>query len=638
MKMATPQKNKVLSSNLQLLKSRDPLLYQKILKSESADIKESVFDKEEKLLSLTISGREEKPLVFQSKKTDRKVLRLTNYKDLKDYDVIVVQGFGLGEHVLEIIDASSDSTFILVIEQSIEFFKQIINYVDLKPFFIERISLSVNEPPFQATRKRLEDYYGVYTIKDIKVFRNPVSIELAPEYYEEIDRQLTELSEVARQNQATLNKFAGMWQRHILSNLKSVVIEPGVNELFNKFQGIPTILVSAGPSLDKNIHWIARAKGKAVIVAVDTAYKSLLIQGIKPDFVMSLDALEYNYRHLEGIKEKETCLIANPVVYPSIIKEFSGPVFIMNFGDPLMVWIENYIGKKGETLSGGSVATSVFDLAHKLGSSPIIMVGQDLSFPGGRAYAEWCYFDQSWLDEVFKYGTVNDHHKSKVLIDRNYCEKGIFGNEIYTSMKMYSWKCWFETMIKHHGIHCVNSTEDGLEIKGVETLPLKEAINKYCVKKVHVKDIVADVKSKYQITDVPAFVEHLKELKTKMGMVGYISKEGKSVSSVVLGISESSPSRELKLKSYLQKMSVFAEQILNEQEFIEINKWCIEVLLDKMKIEAQIKEKNRDEAYLLLQSIRSYNILFEGIDEMCSHYDDKLDYTIGELNKLSISN
>ena len=143
-----------------------------------------------------------------------------SYKDLTDYEVVVIEGFGLGEHVQEIIEASSDGTFILVIEQSIEFFKEISNYIDLKPFLMERVSLSVNEPPFQATRKRLEEYFGVYTIKDIKVFRNPASIELEPKYYEEIDRQLEELSEVAKQNQATLKKFSGIWQRHILSNLK----------------------------------------------------------------------------------------------------------------------------------------------------------------------------------------------------------------------------------------------------------------------------------------------------------------------------------------------------------------------------------------------------------------------------------
>ncbi len=629
----TNQENPFLSSNLKLLKLKDPLLYEKILKADSAVVKEKIFDKDQ-ILSLTIPGKGEQPLVFQSKKSDQNVLRLTSYKNLKDYEVVVIEGFGLGEHVQEIIEVSADSTFILVIEQNIEFFKEIINYIDLKPFFVERVCLSVNESPFQATRKRLEDYFGVYTIKDINVFRNPASIELAPDYYEEIDRQLEELSEVAKQNQATLKKFSGIWQRHILSNLKSVVIEPGINELFNKFQGIPAIIVSAGPSLDKNIHWIAGATGKAIIMVVDTAYKSLLRYGIKPDFVISLDALEDNYRHLEGIREEETCLIANPVAYPSIIKEYHGPVFIMNFGDPLMFWIENCIGKKGETLSGGSIATAVFDLAHKLGCSPIILVGQDLSYPSGRAYAEWCYFDQSWLDQVSQHETISDLHISKTYGDMNLTKKGVFAEDIRTSLKMFTWKTWFEAMIKHHATCCIDATEDGLEIRGAEMLPLKEAINKYCLKRVELKNVISEIKSTYQTTDIPTFIKQLEELKTKIARVGYIGKEGKNVSSELLNISDNSPQQQLKLNSYLQKLNFFAEQILNESEFIEINKWCIETLLDKMKTEDKSKEKNKNASSILLQSVRSFNILFEGIDEMCSHYDSKLDYAIGELNGL----
>ncbi len=631
-KFTDSRENKVLLSNLEILKSREPILYEKILKIEPIGIKEKIFDGDS-IVSLTILREEGIPLAFHSRKADQKVFRLTNYKDLKDYDVIVIEGFGLGEHIKEIIEATSEGTFILIVEQGIAFFKEIINYIDLNPILIERVSLSVNEIPFQSIRRRLEDYFGVFAIQDIKVFRDPTSIELAPGYYEEIDKQLSELAEVAKQNQATLRKFSGVWQRHILSNLKSVVIEPGINELFHKFQGIPTILVSAGPSLDKNIQWLAGAQGKAIIMSVDTAFKTLLRYDIHSDFVVSLDALEDNYRHLEGTRERGTCLIANPVAYPSILKEFSGPLFMMNFGDPLMGWIENFIGKKGETLSGGSIATSAFDLAYKLGSSPIILVGLDLSYSEGRAYTEWCYFDQVWLDEVSKYRTICDLHLWKTTGDRNVYEKGIFGGEVITSSKMFNWKRWFEAMVKQFKIYCVNSTEGGLEIIGTEQLPLKEAINRYCQEKVHVKEIIMEAKTKYQIPDIPTFIECLKDLKTKVAQIGYLAKEGKNISSLILQILEKSTLHQLKLDSYLQKMKIFAEQILNEQEFVEINKWCIETLLDKMKIMGKTKGKNKGELDIILQSTSSYHTLFEGINDMCSHYDNKLDYAIGELNE-----
>lgn len=40
-----------------------------------------------------------------------------SYKDLTDYEVVVIEGFGLGEHVQEIIEASSDSKSDCAIEE-----------------------------------------------------------------------------------------------------------------------------------------------------------------------------------------------------------------------------------------------------------------------------------------------------------------------------------------------------------------------------------------------------------------------------------------------------------------------------------------------------------------------------------------
>ena len=52
---------------------------------------------------------------------------------------------------------------------------------------------------------------------------------------------------------------------------------------------MPAIVVAAGPSLNKNIDELKRAKGKAFIIAVDTAIKPLLKKGIIPDMFAIVD-------------------------------------------------------------------------------------------------------------------------------------------------------------------------------------------------------------------------------------------------------------------------------------------------------------------------------------------------------------
>ena len=51
---------------------------------------------------------------------------------------------------------------------------------------------------------------------------------------------------------------------------------------------IPAILVSAGPSLDKNISELKKAQGKAFIVVVDAALRTVLRAGVRPDLTIFL--------------------------------------------------------------------------------------------------------------------------------------------------------------------------------------------------------------------------------------------------------------------------------------------------------------------------------------------------------------
>lgn len=49
-------------------------------------------------------------------------------------------------------------------------------------------------------------------------------------------------------------------------------------------------MVAAGPSLNKNIQVLKKAKNRLFILAVDTAVKPLIKAGIKPDAFITIDA------------------------------------------------------------------------------------------------------------------------------------------------------------------------------------------------------------------------------------------------------------------------------------------------------------------------------------------------------------
>ncbi len=90
---------------------------------------------------------------------------------------------------------------------------------------------------------------------------------------------------------------------------------------------------------------------------------------------------------------------------PAILRSYGGPRILSTtskyFTDrhgntrrettPVMDWIERYTEPIGDIQSGGSVATSAFDLLLNLGCDPVILVGQDLAYTGREIHSSGTY-------------------------------------------------------------------------------------------------------------------------------------------------------------------------------------------------------------------------------------------------------
>ena len=79
-----------------------------------------------------------------------------------------------------------------------------------------------------------------------------------------------------------------------LANMYEFFNNYTIDGLYDCFEEIdkekrPAIVVSAGPSLDKNINELKKAKDKAFMIVVDTALKAVLRAGIVPDLTITID-------------------------------------------------------------------------------------------------------------------------------------------------------------------------------------------------------------------------------------------------------------------------------------------------------------------------------------------------------------
>ena len=75
--------------------------------------------------------------------------------------------------------------------------------------------------------------------------------------------------------------FNGEHIENFWHNILDLIDQYGVKDLIKNIEnenkeGYPAFIVSAGPSLDKNIDMLKAVKGRGMIMAVDTAIKPLL--------------------------------------------------------------------------------------------------------------------------------------------------------------------------------------------------------------------------------------------------------------------------------------------------------------------------------------------------------------------------
>jgi hypothetical protein len=359
-------------------------------------------------------------------------------------------------------------------------------------------------------------------------------------------------------------------------------------------------------------------KGKCLIISVDTAVRPLLKCGVKPDIVVSIDSQMENHLHLKGVSLPDTLYALNPVVYPKIVKEHSGVKAFMSYPEPVFEWIEDLIGERGVVRAGGSVATSAFDLAVKLGCSPIIFVGQDLAYTDGKTHASGTnqdMFGRSLLSEMSQNGALGSDGENDIYLER----KSVFGAPIKSALKMESWRRWLELIIAQEQVKALNATEGGIPVAGAQNISLDEAIA------LHI-DATSPIPSFNSIgatsipTDIQAFEEAICKVRDEARAIK--SMCGKAIQAIktILAGAETSRLTKNKISSGLGELNKLSRDILEFKLFARLNRWSIDQILDKVEETGNlgVSSNENEEAYITLES---YRIVFSDMYEIANDFE-----------------
>ncbi|MEW6709209.1 MAG: 6-hydroxymethylpterin diphosphokinase MptE-like protein [Candidatus Riflebacteria bacterium] len=435
---------------------------------------------------------------------------------------VLLLGFGLGymtEEILKRLPQGVAGPQVFVVEPDPGVFYSALQSRDLSSLLKNpRIVWCVGMTPDQ-----IGDFWNTtldWTVMEkLAIIDHPPSMARFKQNFERVVEKIRYLCNKSKGNLVTLMHAGFEFHSNYFANLAQSFTMPGIGRLFDKFKGVPVIIVAAGPSLDKNIHLLKQIKGKFPIIAVDTAFRQLIANQIKPDIVCAADPSYENSLDFVGVEDVSDVVLAlEPMTHPDIFNSFKGPRMVMTFGGGLYPIMKDYRESVGTLVCWGSIATTVFDLAVRTGADPLVFVGLDLSFADGRLHARGSYSDDLLYEKVHAYNSI-EHETADYIATRGaYKLVKPDGTVLYTDRNMKLYKDWFEDQFRQTGCKIINATEGGAVDRFVELMSFEQVMQRYADKSVDVAGILHQALTEPVKADVKGLLERLSAIRKRISI------------------------------------------------------------------------------------------------------------------------
>ncbi len=395
----------------------------------------------------------------------------------------VVSGLGLGYHVRALGESLTGDAVLLCCEPSIETMATALSCVDLAQWIESRQLIFILDDDKAVLHQKLQSI-GSLLMLGMQFVKHGPSMRVAHAAHEKMIAALTEFVSFMGMTLATLVSNAFITCKNIAMNLPAYVSTPPIDVLRNRFAGNPAVVISAGPSLRRNIDQLAALKGRAVLCAVQTTLKPLMERGIVPDFVTSLDFHAMSQKYFEGIGDlSQVHLVAEPKATWHVVDDYPGPLSLLDNAWARLV-IGDKLAARDGLQAGATVAHLAFYLAVYMGCDPIIFVGQDLAFSRHVFYVPGVEIHRAWRSEVNRFNTMEQKEWDRIVRNRPILRKVAAASEdsgeLYTDDLLFTYLEQFEKDIAHVQARVINATEGGARIRGTKAMTLQNAVDQYC--------------------------------------------------------------------------------------------------------------------------------------------------------------
>lgn len=496
--------------NLALLKQLHPRAYQAVTDYTGEPLGEFCIaaDGEPNLFVVAKSG--EQIFFHDPVATDAE---LAGYYALMPEDatgVALFIGMGLGYTPRAMLKSHSRLRHLAIFEPEPGIFIRALQALDLASLLTDRrVSIAIG--PDVDVPAVLVPMSRTLQLETLVILHHSPCFRFSPETYQKMHDNVYKLGNDYNISGNTTSTFGNKFIENRLKHLSAIHHQHLLEQLKGSFADVPAILVAAGPSLDKNIHLLRQAKGKALILAVDTALPALLAQGVTPDFTTCIDMDDITLEKIIDVAAEvaDTSLVCASWVTSLVPKNFPARQVYWTFTAKKMErWLNTLLGGKVFTAGAGTVAQLNFISAIMLGCSPIIFVGQDLAFTDNAGHARHTSL------------TSNDYQESIFEKQEVLWVDGYGGGKVPTFRSYLGFKHHFEQSIAvNPDRRFINATEGGVRLEGAEELPLQEVLARYCRRPIDVMTVIREAEGQEQMTGRRRMIDEFSRmLKTIAGI------------------------------------------------------------------------------------------------------------------------
>ncbi|TGK86957.1 DUF115 domain-containing protein [Leptospira noumeaensis] len=421
-------------------------------------------------------------------------IRLLDTYSLRSTDIVILFGLGNPHLIQKISETLAPGQIFILIGDDETLIPVIWNKILIPVLQVPGRHLFSGDAFFPLFFNYLESL-PIERVSGLKVIRNPTDTNRNL-VFRELEEKTQTVFSAKMSDLLTKFEFERLWIKNSIWNLvhvgKESPVRYPISSLREKFKGLTAVLVSAGPSLRKNLSWLQSVRDKVFVLSCDTSLKVLIKAGIEADGVVTLDAQTNSFFHFMGESLTQIPLFADLVSSPTLLREPMFQSVVHSVTAKYQVDAEGSLVREvtaggelaeqvfrevGDIQSGGSVATTAFDMLRFMGFTSVYFLGQDLAYSGREIHSTGTHHNEKWLTLLNRKNSL-ERINEVIIRKRETRFVPRAGNEgsVLTDYVLDLYRHWFEesaTTVTEMKLFNVN--EDGAEITGIQSLSPEKA-------------------------------------------------------------------------------------------------------------------------------------------------------------------